>query len=92
MTSQFLKLGETELARRIIRPKKICSFPITLPTVIFCPYPNLFIAQKGQNIIFVRKARLNFVTASYSMHGLQEKLKKEEENIKYQHIILVQWI
>ena len=32
--------------------KKRCLFPITLPTLILCPYPNLFIAQY---IIFLKK-------------------------------------
>ena len=41
------------LLTEMVRPKKKrCSFPITLPTLIFCPYPNLFIAQ---NIVFLKK-------------------------------------
>ena len=39
------------------RPKtKRCSFPITLPTLMLCPYPYLFIAQI---IIFLKKKGKN---------------------------------
>ena len=68
---------------------KILVSTALLPTLLFCPYPSLFIAQ---NIIIFKKQGQNLKLRHILCMAYKRNWKKKEENIKYQHILLVHWI